>query len=58
VVSRSFRADSGAIATVAQALNASQRPVFIIGERVWIATADGRLVRLAERHGAVVGRAP
>lgn len=57
-VSRSMRAEAGAIATVATALNASRRPVFIIGGAVDRDGAWNDLVRLAERHGALVWSSP
>ena len=57
-VSRSIRADAAAIAAVAAALNASSRPVFIIGGAVDRDGAWDDLVRLAERHGALVWSSP
>lgn len=57
-VSRSFRAAAGSIATVAAALNASRRPVFIIGGAVDRDGGWDDLVRLAERHGALVWMSP
>ncbi|MEO8308256.1 MAG: benzoylformate decarboxylase [Pseudomonadota bacterium] len=57
-VSRSIRPDAQAIGTVAAALNASQRPVFIIGAAVDRDGASDDLVKLAERHGALVWASP
>jgi len=58
VVSRSIRADAAAINTVAAALNGSQRPVFIIGGAVDRDGASEDMVKLAERHGALVWASP
>jgi benzoylformate decarboxylase len=57
-VSRSIRPDAGAIATIAAALDSSQHPVFVIGGAVDREGAWDSLVKLAERHGALVWVSP
>lgn len=57
-VSRSLRAEAAAIDGLSAALNASQRPVFVIGGAI---DRDGgwkALLQLAERQGAVVWASP
>jgi benzoylformate decarboxylase len=57
-VSTSIRAARDSIQALSQALNASQRPVFVIGGAV---DRDGGwdcLLQLAERHGALVWASP
>ena len=57
-VSRSIRPDAGAIAELGAALNASRKPVFVIGAAV---DRDGGwevLLQLVERHGALVWVSP
>ncbi len=57
-VSRSIRPDGKALARLAAALNASQRPVFVVGGAADRDGAWADLVRLVERHGAVVWSSP
>ncbi|MEP7312890.1 MAG: benzoylformate decarboxylase, partial [Pseudomonadota bacterium] len=57
-VSRSLRAEAGAIDELSRALGSAARPVFVIGGAV---DRDGGwepLVQLAERHGALVWASP
>ncbi len=57
-VSTAVRADPAALETVATALDRSQRPVLIAGAAVDRGGAWGHIVRLAERHNALVWTAP
>ena len=57
-VSRSTRAAADGVQRVAEALNTSQRPVFIIGGAIDRDGAWDNLVHLAERHGALVWVSP
>jgi benzoylformate decarboxylase len=57
-VTRSIRADGKAIAALGEALNNCRRPVFVIGGAVDREGAWDNLVRLAERHGALVWVSP
>jgi benzoylformate decarboxylase len=57
-VSRSIRPDSKALTELGTALNASKKPVFIIGGAVDRDGAWDNLVGLAERHGALVWVSP
>lgn len=50
--------DAAALATLAAALSASRRPVFVVGAEVDRERAWKDLVRLAEAHGALVWASP
>ena len=57
-VARSIRADAVALAQLGAALAGSRRPVFVIGGAIDRDGAWNSLVRLAERHGALVWASP
>ncbi len=57
-VSRRVRASQGDLADLSRALGSSRRPVFIVGGAVDRDGAWDDMVRLAERHGAVVWASP
>jgi benzoylformate decarboxylase len=57
-VSRSIRPDAHAIAELGAALNASRKPVFVIGPAVDRDGAWDSLLKLVERHGALVWVSP
>jgi benzoylformate decarboxylase len=57
-VSRRVRPDAAALAQVAEALERSQRPVFIIGGAIDRDGAWNDLLRLVEMHGALVWVSP
>jgi benzoylformate decarboxylase len=57
-VSRSLRAEAAAIDELSEALNAAHKPVFVIGGAVDRDGGWDPLVRLAERHGALVWASP
>jgi benzoylformate decarboxylase len=57
-VSTSVRPDAEAIGRIGAALDASERPAFIVGAAVDRDEAFDAVVRLAERHGARVYAAP
>jgi benzoylformate decarboxylase len=57
-VSRQVRASGPDLAALASALNDSRRPVFIVGGAVDRDGAWDDVVRLAERHGALVWASP
>jgi len=57
-VSRQFAPFPGDLAEIAHALGASRRPVFIVGGAVDRDGAWEAVVRLAERHGALVWASP
>src|SRR5690606_575285 len=52
------RADAAALRRLAEALGASQRPVFIVGAAIDRDRAWDAVVRLAEMHGALVWASP
>lgn len=57
-VASAQRADAGALAALADALDRSQRPVFVVGAAVDRDRAWPQMVRLAEMHGALVWASP
>ncbi len=57
-VSRQVRATAGDVAVVAGALGSSRKPVFIVGGAVDRDGAWDDVVRLAEKHGALVWASP
>jgi benzoylformate decarboxylase len=57
-VARRLRADPDSIRALAQALQGSQRPVFVVGAAVDRDGAWDALVQLAEMHGALVWASP
>lgn len=57
-VSTSIRAEAAAIDALSAALNASQRPVFVIGGAVDREGGWEPLLALAQRHGALVWASP
>ena len=57
-VTTSIRAEAAAIERLSAALNASQRPVFVIGGAVDREGGWDLLLKLAERHGALVWASP
>jgi benzoylformate decarboxylase len=57
-VTTRIRADENALTALTQALDASRRPVFIVGGAVDRDGAWDDVVRLAERHGALVWASP
>jgi benzoylformate decarboxylase len=57
-VSRAVRADRASLESLSAALNASRRPVFVIGGAVDREGGWDDMVRLAERHGALVWVSP
>ena len=57
-VARSIRPDAASLRKLGAALTASERPVFVIGGAIDRDGAWDDLVRLAERHGALVWASP